>query len=79
MLCNYISLHGNLMLLHAAENVTLDICNESYSTAGINGKINLSLNKENELFGLSSSEKNKILPIRHFINFKERSAFCSGY
>ena len=62
-------------LLHAAENVTIDICNESYSTAGINGKINLSLNKENELFGLSSSEKNKILPIRHFINFKERNVY----
>ena len=62
-------------LLHAAENVTIDICNESYSTTGINGKINLSLNKANELFGLSSSEKNKILPIRHTINFKERNVY----
>jgi hypothetical protein len=48
-------------LLHAAENVTIDICHESYSINGINGKINLKLNKENELFGLSSKDKNKFL------------------
>jgi hypothetical protein len=62
-------------LLHAADNVTIDICNESNSTTGINGKINLNLNKENELFGLPTSEKNKFLPIRHSINFKERNVY----
>lgn len=62
-------------LLHAAENVTIDICHESYSTNGINGKINLRLNKENELFGLSPKDRNKFLPLRHSINFKERNVY----
>ena len=62
-------------LLHAAENVTIENCHESISTNGINGKINLRLNKENELFGLSFSDKNKFLTIRHSINFKERNVY----
>jgi hypothetical protein len=62
-------------LLHAAENVTIENCHESISTNGINGKINLRLNKENELFGLFSSEKNKFLTTRHSINFKERNVY----
>ena len=66
-------------LLHAAENVTIDICHESYSTNGINGKINLRLNKENELFGLSSKNRNKFLPIRHYINFKERYVYWKKF
>jgi hypothetical protein len=62
-------------LLHPSENVTFDICNESDLSGGIMGTINLSLNKENELFGLSTKDKNKILPIRHTINFRERNVF----
>lgn len=62
-------------LLHPSENVSFDICNESELSGGITGTIKFVLNKENELFGLSSNDKNKILPIRHTINFKERNVF----
>jgi len=61
--------------LHPSENVTVDICNESELSGGITGIIKLVLNKNNELFGPSSSDKNKILPIRHTIQFKERNVF----
>ena len=61
-------------LLHTTDLVSIDICRES-SEAGIIGKISLCINKENELFGLDSAQRNKLLPIKHSIQFKERNVF----
>lgn len=61
-------------LLHATDAVPLEICSES-DDAGIIGKISLSINKGNELFGLDSAQRNNILPVRHTIQFKERDVY----
>lgn len=61
-------------LLHTNESVPIEICRES-DEVGIIGKISLTINKENELFGLNSSDKNKLLPIKHAIQFKERNVY----
>lgn len=61
-------------LLHATDIVPIEICRES-DDAGIIGKISISINKENELFGLDSTQRNNLLPIRHAIQFKERNVY----
>lgn len=61
-------------LLHATDSVPIEICHESDET-GIIGKISVSINKENELFGLDSAQRNNLLPIRHTIQFKERNVY----
>ena len=35
----------------------------------------ISQNKENELFGLNSAKRNNLLPIKHAIHFKERDVY----
>jgi hypothetical protein len=61
-------------LLHATELVPIEICRES-DDAGIMGKVSISINKENELFGLNSAKRNNLLPIKHAIQFKERNVY----
>lgn len=61
-------------LLHATDSVPIEICHESDET-GIIGKISVSINKENELFGLDSAQRNNLIPIRHTIQFKERNVY----
>ena len=61
-------------LLHSTELVPIEICRES-DESGIIGKISLSINKENELFGLHSEQRNNLLPIKHSIQFKERNVY----
>jgi hypothetical protein len=65
-------------LLHNTDLVPIEICHES-DEAGIIGKISLSINKENELFGLNSADRNKLLPIKHAIQFKERNVYWKYY
>lgn len=60
--------------LHDTDMVPIGICRES-DDAGILGKISLSINKENELFGLNSAKRNNLLPIKHSIQFKERNVY----
>ena len=60
--------------LHDTEMVPIGICRES-DDAGIMGKVSISINKENELFGLDSTLRNNLLPIRHSIQFKERNVY----
>ncbi len=61
-------------LLHNTEAVPIEICHES-DDAGIIGKVSLSINKENELFGLDPAQRNHLIPIRHTIQFKERNVY----
>jgi hypothetical protein len=61
--------------LHPADSVTFDICDETEAEGGISGMIQLILNHDDELFGSSSENKNKILPLRYVINFQERHVF----
>jgi hypothetical protein len=60
--------------LHDTEMVPIGICRES-DDAGLIGKVSISINKENELFGLDSTLRNNLLPIRHSIQFKERNVY----
>ncbi|MBU6167414.1 MAG: hypothetical protein KGQ86_00110 [Bacteroidetes bacterium] len=66
-------------LLHHAENVTFDLCGVGTEGAGITGLIRITLNKENELFGIGPNEKSNLLPVRHTINFKERNVYWKYY
>lgn len=61
-------------LLHTTKAVPIEICNVS-ENVGIICKVSLSINKENELFGLNSAKKNNLLPIKHAIQFKERNVY----
>lgn len=61
-------------LLHTTKAVPIEICHVS-ENVGIICKVSLSINKENELFGLDSAQRNDLLPIRHTIQFKERNVY----
>jgi hypothetical protein len=65
-------------LLHPTDLLPIEICHES-DEAGIIGNISLCINKENELFGLNSADRNKLLPIKHAIQFRERNVYWKYY